>query len=534
MAGTPASGAAVLFGLRPELAYGVPDTSKSRVWYEPDLPLALDLQRPLGAPLEADSRGFAVRGIAAPITGPVDFAIPLRAATSLEMIEHVLGGRGVLAKSTLETNVYQYLATPTRVNGDTSFDAIVCLAPVDRQRPSGIKWQSVTIPIGPGEIPARMAGFFSQSTHLSAFTKASGSGTYTKGPDLRGLVRRPRVGEKFYIKATRTVAGGGLQYKAERVPSGGTPTYPGAAIDAYYDSAGAGDWQNLVVALQLTGTVTVATGGTAVTGISTDLLNEVAPHLADGVYIFIAGENIRVASVAAGSGSGALTLAAAHTAGATGVVAHILNQDAGFWDETRDTCDIIWPGTTTDHADIVAAGTPDVYTFEETWANPTPSYIASQRFTSAHWSVYWRRQGASTWIKLDPEGNGQLVISWPLTVSQGWGTLHPTGATRDGLLGPTFQFARKYADRDLLRISESREPFELYAIAEGRKLGTGAYRESIRIDAKAAEFTTRAAPVSGAAAVVETLTATFKASAAGDPPLTTTTITDRNYTVVPA
>lgn len=529
--GTPASGAALLLGFRPELSEGVPDLTKSTVWYEPDLPVAMEQVRTLSAALEANASGFGVKGIPGPINGPLDFAIPLRAATALELFEHVMGGRGVLVKDEPETDVFRYIATPTRVNGDTSYGGVLCLAPVDRMRTFGVKWQSITIPIGPGEIPARMAGFFANATHLSAVDQDSGTGTYALGPDVRGILSRPRDGEKLYVKATRAVSGGGLQYKAERVPSGGTPTYPGAAIDAYYDSDGNGDWQNLVVAYQLTGTVTVASSGTSVTGISTDLLNEVAPLVSDGVYLLIAGENIKVASVAAASGAAALTLASAHSAGATGVVAHLLLRDAGYWRENRDTLDIIFPGDATDHGDI---DLNDVWAFDTSWDNPTPTYIPSQRFTSAHWSAFWRRQGATSWRRLDPEGNGQIVVAWPVTVSQGWGSRHITKITREGIFAPTFQFARKYADRLLLELAESHEPLEFYAIAEGRRLGTGAFRESIRIDAPAAEVTTRSAPIPGPAAVVETITLGFKVSEDGDAPMTATLITDRDYTVTPA
>lgn len=521
--GTPASGAALLLGFRPELSEGVPDLTKSYVWYEPDLPVAMEQIRTLTAALEANASGFGVRGVPGPINGPLDFAIPLRAATALELFEHVMGGRGVLAKDEPETDVFRYIATPTRVNGDTSYGGLLALAPVDRMRTFGVKWQSVTIPIGPGEIPARMAGFFANATHLSPVDQDSGTGDYALGPDVRGILSRPRDGEKLYVKATRAVSGGGLQYKAERVPSGSTPTYPGAAIDAYYDSDLNGDWQNLVVAKQLTGTFSVGAGGTAVTGVGSKLLEEVEV----GQYFTLAGET---KIITARSSDTSMSIAA-HTAGASGAVGHLLLQDAGYFNENRDTLDIIFPGDATDHG---AIDLNDVWVLDTSWSNPTPTYIASQRFTSAHWSAFWRRQGATAWRRLDPEGNGQIVVAWPVTVSQGWGSRHITKITREGIFAPTLQFARKYADRALLELAESHEPLEFFAIAEGRRLGTGAYRESIRIDAPAAEITTRSAPIPGPAAVVETITLAFKVSEDGDAPMTATIITDRDYTVTPA
>jgi hypothetical protein len=525
MSGTPASGSAVLFGLRQELRFGVPDLSKPIVWHELDLPLAMELVRSLGATLETDSRGFAVRGIPAAITGPVDMAWPLRASTFLEVVEHGLGGRGVLAKSTLETGVYQYLGTPTRVNGDTSYGAVVCLAPVDRQRPSGIKWNQLVIPIGPGEIPARMAGLFAHSTHMSAADQDSGTGTYALGPDIRGPVRRPRAGETIHIKATRTVAGGGLQLKAELVPAGAAPTFPGAALDAYYDSEGNGDWANLSGAYQLTGTVSVAAGGTALAGVGTKFLDEL---VAGKSFITIAGETKAVTAVASNT---AATIAA-HTAGAAGVVAHLLNQDFGYWGENRDTLDFIYPGTVTDHGDI---DLNDIWIFSAEWDNPTPTYISGQRFTSAHWFVYWRRRGATVWNPLEIEGNGTFTVPWPATANQGWSTRHYTGITREGVLLPTLQVSRKYTSREFAYLKEEEALFEMRLEALGQRIGPSqGYRESIRFDTKGAEITTRTAPIAGPAALVETLNIAWKASEDGDPPLTTTIITDRNYDVAAA
>src|SRR5437870_1439791 len=131
----PATGAAVLYGLRRELAFGVPDLSKSRIFYHPAGQLTADLVRALGQSPEINASGFRQRGIPGPITGPLSQPIMLTAGTFLEFLENIAGP---LTKSTLEAGVFQYVATPTRAGVETNFDALLSKQPVDHGFGRGI------------------------------------------------------------------------------------------------------------------------------------------------------------------------------------------------------------------------------------------------------------------------------------------------------------------------------------------------------------------------------------------------------------
>jgi hypothetical protein len=60
-------------------------------------------------------------------------------------------------------------------------------------------------------------------------------------------------------------------------------------------------------------------------------------------------------------------------------------RDVGIWDGkgNRDPVEVLLPGTATDHA-LIAVG--DTWTFKAplTWTDPVPTYLAGQRYTSAH------------------------------------------------------------------------------------------------------------------------------------------------------
>lgn len=518
----PATGSAILTGWRRELAFGIPDLSASRVFLHPLPQVGTDLVRAQGQSDEINAGGFPTRGIPGPITGPIDLAVYFNAATLLEPLEALFGS---LAPTEPETDVFQYVATPDRFGpaAEVSYDLLVCEPPVDRRRLFGFRPSTLTLAIGNNTaIPARMAGFVAHGTHLgAAVADAGNTGSYAMGPEFRGILKDRRDGEYVALQVSRDVGGGGLQFKAERVPEGSTPTFPGAAIDAAYDSAGNGTWQNLVVAYQLTGTVSVTATTTALTGSGTRFLSE----LRVGQYLYIGAQNVRIAAI---SSNTAATLAVAHVAGASGAKAHRLLDDAGVWDENgnRDPGEIVWVGTSTDHGDL---DIDDTFTFPTEWSDPSPTYIAAQRFTSAHWLLDWRRVGETAWNAFQVL-SGQFVIANPITPGQGSGSRYYQTLDRDQKFAPTLQLVRKYLDRTFLEFSEQHQPFEMRLQWLGQKLGTGAYRESIAAAAPFAEIMTRAKPVQGAAAVQETINIGFKAADDGSEPLEITCITDREYT----
>jgi hypothetical protein len=518
----PATGASALFGIRRELSPGVPDTTQTRVFYKIVPPLGADLVRTLQPSPEIDAQGFPQRGIPGPVTGPLDLAAMLTASSILEPLESALGGADTLTKTEPETDVFQYDGEPVRGNEPTTFDAIFSTDPVDIVQLRELGFSSLNIAIGNNNpLPLRLAGFVSHGTHLSAITQATGTGTYTEGPALRGNLRRPRVGEKVYFKTSVDTTPGPHAYIAERVPSGGTPGYVATAVASSYDADLNGDWGPVTGAYQLTGTVTVSPGGTAYTGTGTKFLDE----LEVDQRLTLAGEVVTISAI----GSNTAFTASAHTAGATTQPAYLNDVDFGWWDENRDPLEVIYPGTLTQQGDLA---TNDVHTADADWDPPSATYMSGQRFTSAHLFLDWRRQGASSWIPFQVL-TGQVVIPWVLTPGQGSGSRYYQDLSRDTTFSPTLTFTRKFTDRAFQELSEGHEPFEVRLRWLGGKLknGTSAYRESITLTGTAAEIMSRTRPVAGPAAIVETVNIAFKASEDGDAPLTFIVITDRDYTV---
>lgn len=517
----PATGAAALWGWRRERAYNVPGTD-AYTFLRPVPPLNAMFLRPEGPSTEINASGFRLAGLPGPISAPLDIGMALTAANCLEPFENIYGD---CAKSTLETNVFQYVFTPDQTpSTEPSLDAILCLPPVARWLLYGIKLSQISEAIANNQmIAARMTGFASHGTDLSEPDADGGNtGTYTYGPKLRGLLRNPREGEKVAVNITTAVSGGSPpQFKAERYPDGATPTFPGAAIVATYDSDGEGKWQNLPVAYQLTGTMSVTAGQTAVTGVGTLFLSEIEA----GDYLTTAGETNRVASVASDT---SLTLAETHAAGASGAVGHVLERDGGYHDENRDPLEIVWPGTVSDGQDDLDSG--DMFVSDVDWSDPTPSYLSGQRYTSAHLKVEYRALGASTWIETNVTNAGINTV-WAVTPDIGNGSRYPFALDRDTVFSPAITLARKYRDRDFENFSKGHKRFELKLSYLGQLLGNNAYRESIVREYPSVSIASRTQPVANAQGIIETLNLVAEADQLGsDPPCTATVITDRDWT----
>lgn len=517
--GEAATGAQVLFGWRREQQFSVPG-SEARVYLRPVPPLSADLLRALLESPEINQSGARQASIPGAITGPLDVAVALNAATLLEPLENILGE---VAKTELETGaVYKYVATPNRTGANTSLDAILSKPPVARGLRYGGKLSSLTTAISSaGVIPARLAGFFSHGTSLSAATADGGNtGTYAKGPHLRGLLKKARAGEVVHVDVTRDVAGGGLQYKAERVPSSGAaPTFPGAAQNAAYDADNKGAWQNLLGTYQLTGTMSVTISTAAVTGVGTKFLSEIAV----GQYLTLAAETIKVLSIASDT---ALTLATNHTAGASAARGYIKDVDFGIWEENYDPLEVIFPGDTTAQGDIDIG---DAWSFNVDWTDPAATYIAAQRFTGAHFVVEYRKRGATTWIPVQAT-SAAPVIAWGLTPDIALGSRYYFALDRDLPLAPTCQLQRKYRDNVFRELNEAHEHFELRVRWLGQQLGTGANRESIEYEWPFVAVQSISQPVASSQAIQETVQLVAEEDPDGDPVVTVTLITDRNWT----
>lgn len=516
-----ATGSQILFGWRREQQFGVPG-SEARVFLRGVPPLDADLDRAEEESPEINQTGAKQAGVPAAITGEVNLAVALNAALLLEPLENILGE---IQKTVIEAgDVFKYVATPNRSGADSSFDAIFSKPPVRRGLRYGIRLSDLTTPItGAGVIPARMSGFVSHGTPLEEPQgDGANTGTYTKGPHLRGLLEDERDGETVHVSIVQDVAGGGLQWQAERVPSGGAaPTFPGAAQDAAYDSDGNGAWQNVLGTYQLTGTVTVGAASTAVTGTGTKFTDEVEA----GQYLTIEGEQLKVASVTDDTN---LVLDANHVAGATDVAAYRVDVDFGYWDENFDPLEIIFPGTSTDHGDIDSG---DAWASDVDWSDPTATYIDAQRMTGAHLIFEYRLKGDTTWIAV-PIMQATPTLSWPLTPDWSTGSRYYFALDRDQSLAPTLELVRKYRDSVFEEIAESHDRFEARVKWIGQQLGTGAERESIIYEFPSVAVASSNRPIANDQAIQETISLVAEDDPDGDPVVTVTVITDRDWTPV--
>lgn len=202
--------------------------------------------------------------------------------------------------------------------------------------------------------------------------------------------------------------------------------------------------------------------------------------------------------------------------------------DLGIVDENYDPLEIVWPGDSTDHAGYVVG---DTWVFPVTWALPTGyTYLAGQRFTSAHQKNRFRAVGGSTWTEFRSL-TAQLGVQWPLTVEQGSGSKYPYAFERDGVFSPTLQVARRYTDKTFVDYLEKHEPFEMETEFAGQLLASGPNRESIKFIWANVQVNTRTAPAANDRAIQETVNLIGETNDAGDPPLTIEVITDRDFTL---
>jgi hypothetical protein len=204
--------------------------------------------------------------------------------------------------------------------------------------------------------------------------------------------------------------------------------------------------------------------------------------------------------------------------------------DLGVWDENRDPLEIIWPGTTADHATLAVG---DVFTFHPpgAWAAPVLDPLPGQRFTSAHWTVALRTAGSSApWTPLHCR-KGTLDLSWPLSEERGNGSRYPYALLRDGLFAPSLKLERALVDSFFADRAETNARLEAELAFNGRQL-TADLRESIRITFAAARIAAANRSVRDARAIPEEVTLIGETDDTLTPPVTIeiTTIRDWNPT----
>lgn len=229
-----AVGSQALFGIGRESAPGVP--AGSLLYWLPVLPLAPYLVRSESAGNEVNASGFPEPGVPGAITGPLDVGVRFSAGHLLEILEALSFS---LEKTTLDTGIYQYDATPDREFLQTLW-GYWSAPPVDRGYLYHMLLSELDLAI-PSNAPmvARCKGEIGHGTRFSPGVQVSGTGTYALTPRLRGQLFDPTAGRKVSIKITSVSP---LAFKVSQ--HSGSPSFSGSAVTALMvDSSGA--WQNV-------------------------------------------------------------------------------------------------------------------------------------------------------------------------------------------------------------------------------------------------------------------------------------------------
>jgi hypothetical protein len=204
-----------------------------------------------------------------------------------------------------------------------------------------------------------------------------------------------------------------------------------------------------------------------------------------------------------------------------------IGAEVGIWAENKDPFMICVPGTAADHADIDVG---DVYYFPVEWELPEPTYLAGQRFTSAHQKNQYSLDGGSTWIDFYTLTT-TLTLLTALTLDAGSSSRYPFGIDRTGVLTPTLQLTNKWRDNALSELQEQHLPLKVRTYFEGQLLAGGPNRESIKIDWARCQISALTKPAANDGAIIQTATLQGITDDSANPPLTITFITDQDYAV---
>lgn len=235
------TGNASLVALGLERSHGVPGRT-AVTGYKVALPFEGDLETKPNPAAAVNPLGVLEPGTPGEKSGKVSLSIALTASTTLEFLEHLLGG---VTKTVLEAGppaVYRYLFEPDYVDGvETSFYGLLGLAPVERTWFYAILFDMLELDLGKGELLSKLSGGLGHATRMSApVPDAANTGSYTMGPYLRGPLANAAAG-KVHVQVTSVAP---LQFKVHQTAA--APTFPGAAVAALLDpEAGTGTWQNL-------------------------------------------------------------------------------------------------------------------------------------------------------------------------------------------------------------------------------------------------------------------------------------------------
>lgn len=204
-----------------------------------------------------------------------------------------------------------------------------------------------------------------------------------------------------------------------------------------------------------------------------------------------------------------------------------IGAEIGIWAENKDPWMICFPGTAADHLNIDVG---DCFYFPVTWTLPTPTYLAGQRFTSAHQVNQYSTDGGSTWVDLNTL-TSTLTIGDPIAADSGSGSRYPFAIDRNGQFVALLGFTRKLRDLAFREIYETDDDLKFRTYFYGQLLAGGPNRESIKFDWARMEMLTLADPAANDQAIVETVSMRGVAGTSGEPPVSVTFITDQDYTV---
>ncbi len=201
--------------------------------------------------------------------------------------------------------------------------------------------------------------------------------------------------------------------------------------------------------------------------------------------------------------------------------------DLGLRDAcNKDPVEIVFPGATADHAELVVG---DVFEVPLSVTAPAISEIPDGGicFTSAHWRTQFGPIGGSlTDYDLD---TGSITLGQPITPALGNNSRYRTRMYRSGIFAGDFAAVRSQEDLFFATAQLRNELLQMRWSFEGQQL-SASRREGIQIDAPSVQVTSSQRPVSSADLVQETLALSAKTNDAGDPPVTVKVTTTRDWT----
>jgi len=202
--------------------------------------------------------------------------------------------------------------------------------------------------------------------------------------------------------------------------------------------------------------------------------------------------------------------------------------DLGVYAENKDPLEGVWPGDATAHGDL-AVGDVFELPLAGDWQAPGLSLITGpERFTRAHWILEARTVGAGAYTE-QVVNTGTVTLADPVEAARGNGSRYPYAIDRFGPVAPTLELSRDFRDTFWRLRQDRHDRIDLKLSWLGQQL-SAALRESIVVEAPSCGVTGRTDAASGPNKIEETVNLACETNDAGDPPVTVTVVTDRDWT----